>query len=184
MSSVPSIRLRPVNAAPERPDADHVLYWMTSARRLDHNFALQHAVDLARARDLPLIVLEALRAGYARASDRLHRFVLDGMAEHDRRLDGSKVRSARFRPVYKWFFWLFAIDCVILGYIGSRPAEPPYTYIGQWATLYYFAHFIILVPLIARFERPKPLPHSISEPVLKGGGGAAASAPAKPMEKA
>jgi len=99
-------------------------------------------------------------------------------------LDGSKVRSARFRPVYKWFFWLFAIDCVILGYIGSRPAEPPYTYIGQWATLYYFAHFIILVPLIARFERPKPLPHSISEPVLKGGGGAASAAPAKPMEKA
>lgn len=99
-------------------------------------------------------------------------------------LDSSKVRSAKFRPLYRIFFWLFAANCVVLGYIGAMPAEQPYTMIGQWATLYYFAHFIVILPILSRIERPKPLPYSISEPVLKGSGNAAAAAPAAPMEKA
>jgi len=91
VGSVPEIRVRAVNAAPARPDREHVVYWMTAYRRLDRNFALERAVDLARAWRRPLIVLEALRCDYPWASDRFHRFVLDGMAEHDRRLDGSAV---------------------------------------------------------------------------------------------
>ncbi len=98
-------------------------------------------------------------------------------------LDSSKVRSAKFRPLFRVFFWLFAIDCLILGWIGAQPAEQPWTAIGQWATLWYFAYFLVMLPLISRIERPKPLPHSISQSVLGGGGGAAVAAAAAPMEK-
>ena len=63
-----------------RKRADYVLYWMIAARRPSVNFALDHALAHARALELPLLVFEPLRAGYRWASDRLHRFVLDGMA--------------------------------------------------------------------------------------------------------
>jgi quinol-cytochrome oxidoreductase complex cytochrome b subunit len=99
-------------------------------------------------------------------------------------LDTSPVRSARFRPVYKYFFWLFLVDAVVLGWCGGNPPEGMFIVIGRVATAYYFLHLIILMPLIGRFEKPRPLPQSISEPVLKGGGRGAASATAKPMEKA
>jgi ubiquinol-cytochrome c reductase cytochrome b/c1 subunit len=82
-------------------------------------------------------------------------------------LDHSKVRSATFRPIYKQFFWLFLIDCLILGWIGAKPAEGSYIIIGRLATAWYFLHFLVLMPLIARFEKTKPLPASISAPVLK-----------------
>ena len=81
-------------------------------------------------------------------------------------LDTSPVRSARFRPIYKWFFWLLVIDCVLLGYLGGQPPEGAYVLIGQFGTLYYFVHFLILLPLLGKLERPRPLPTSISEPVL------------------
>jgi len=82
-------------------------------------------------------------------------------------LDRSKVRSARFRPIYKQFFWIFFLDCLILGYIGGKPAEGAYLIIGQWATFYYFFHLIILVPLLGILERPRPVPESISASVTK-----------------
>ena len=63
-----------------RKRADYVLYWMIAARRPSVNFALDHALAHARALQLPLLVFEPLRAGYRWASDRMHRFVLDGMA--------------------------------------------------------------------------------------------------------
>jgi deoxyribodipyrimidine photo-lyase len=78
--SVPEPRLRAVNGAPIRADGAFVLYWMIAARRPAHSFALDRAVALARELRRPLLVLEALRAGYPWASDRLHRFVLQGMA--------------------------------------------------------------------------------------------------------
>jgi len=99
-------------------------------------------------------------------------------------LDSSKVRSGRFRPIFKWAILVFLIDCVLLGYLGAKPAESPWVDIAQWATLYYFVHFLVILPILSRIETPKPLPHSIAEAVLKGGGGAAAGATAKPMEKA
>jgi quinol-cytochrome oxidoreductase complex cytochrome b subunit len=98
-------------------------------------------------------------------------------------LDTSKVRSAVFRPVYKWFFWLFFADCLLLGYIGGKPAEEPYVLIGQFATAYYFFHLVVLLPLLGWFEKPKPLPESISAAVSKkakgGHGPAPANAPAQ-----
>ena len=80
MSSIPAPRVRRVNDRPLDPDGAFVLYWMTAARRLRWNFALQHAVDLANELRRPLVVFEPLRCNYRWASDRLHRFVLDGMA--------------------------------------------------------------------------------------------------------
>ncbi|OAB54918.1 cytochrome B [Phormidium willei BDU 130791] len=97
-------------------------------------------------------------------------------------LDRSPVRSGRFRPLFKQFFALFVVTCLVLGYMGAMPAEEPYVTISQIATAYYFAYFLIILPLLSVLERPKPLPASISEPVLKGGG-TVAGATAKPMEK-
>jgi ubiquinol-cytochrome c reductase cytochrome b/c1 subunit len=85
-------------------------------------------------------------------------------------LDTSPVRSARFRPTYKWVYWLLVIDVLALGYVGAHRPEGVYVLIGRLATLYYFIHFLILIPLIGIFERPLPLPTSISAAVTKGGG--------------
>jgi quinol-cytochrome oxidoreductase complex cytochrome b subunit len=96
-------------------------------------------------------------------------------------LDSSPVRSGKFRPIFKQFFWILVLDCVALGFVGANPPEGTWLVIGRIATAYYFLHFLVILPLLGRLERPKPLPASISEPVLKGGG---AAATAKPMEKA
>lgn len=82
MTPVPEVRVRAANDRPVRRDGDHVLYWMIAARRRRANFALQRAVELAKELDRPLLVLEALRCGYRWASDRLHTFVLQGMADN------------------------------------------------------------------------------------------------------
>ncbi len=73
-------RIRPVNDRPVRLDGDYVLYWMVAARRPCFNFALDRAIAWARHLALPLVIFEPLRCDYPWASDRLHRFVLDGMA--------------------------------------------------------------------------------------------------------
>lgn len=77
-------------------------------------------------------------------------------------LDRSKVRSAKFRPLYFWAFWIFVADTVVLTYAGGKPAEQPFIMIGQFATAYYFLHFLVILPLIAKIETPKPLPSSIA----------------------
>ncbi len=81
-------------------------------------------------------------------------------------LDTSKVRSARYRPLFRQFFWLFFAVCIGLGYLGAMPAEGIYVTIARVLTIYYFAHFIIVLPLLGIFEKTKPLPNSISESVL------------------
>ena len=88
-------------------------------------------------------------------------------------LDRSKVRSARYRPRYKFFFWLFFITCVGLGWLGSKPAEGIYVYAARALTFYYFAHFLVILPLLGRYETPLPVPGSITESVLKRGSAAA-----------
>ncbi|MGH7008940.1 MAG: cytochrome b [Stellaceae bacterium] len=98
-------------------------------------------------------------------------------------LDTSKVRSAYFRPVYKWVFWLLVIDAFVLGAVGAHRPEGWWIVVGRIGTFYYFFHFIVLMPLIGWFERPLPLPPSIAEAVLKKRGGTlagAATARAKP----
>ena len=89
-------------------------------------------------------------------------------------LDTSRVRSATFRPVFKWFFWILVIDIIVLGVVGANPPEGAWIVIGQIATAWYFLHFLILLPLIGWFERPRPLPASIASAVLDGNGSAAA----------
>lgn len=82
-------------------------------------------------------------------------------------LDTSKVRSCRYRPIYKWLVLAFAADVVILGYCGGKPAEGWYTTLSQWATFWYFFHLVILTPVVGWLERPRPLPQSIAGSVLE-----------------
>lgn len=88
-SAIPAARLRAANDLPIRTDGSHVLYWMIAYRRTASNFALQRAVELAADLKRPLVVLEALRCDYPWASDRLHRFVIEGMAANARALTGT-----------------------------------------------------------------------------------------------
>ena len=81
-------------------------------------------------------------------------------------LDRSKVRSAKFRPLYRQFFWVFVAVCIGLGYLGSKPAEGGYVIAAQVLTFWYFFHFIVILPVLSRVEKPKPLPASIAESVL------------------
>jgi ubiquinol-cytochrome c reductase cytochrome b subunit len=97
-------------------------------------------------------------------------------------LDRSPVRSGRFRPIFKIFFWILVVDCVVLGVVGANPPEGTWILIGRVATIWYFLHFIVILPLLSRLERPKPLPASISQPVLASGG--YSPAPARVMDKA
>ncbi|EKE09607.1 MAG: hypothetical protein ACD_16C00130G0012 [uncultured bacterium] len=90
-------------------------------------------------------------------------------------LDRSKVRSATFRPLYKLFFWAFVINCLVLGFVGAY--SPDYVFtdfgslsnqtLGQLTTFFYFAFFLLALPLLGIFEKHKPLPTSLSKPVLK-----------------
>jgi ubiquinol-cytochrome c reductase cytochrome b/c1 subunit len=97
-------------------------------------------------------------------------------------LDTSRVRSTKYRPIYRWFFWLFVFTCVALGYLGAKPAEGAYVLWARIFTFYYFAHFLIVMPVVGLIETPKSMPRSITEAVLgKGGsfgGGAAGAIPA------
>jgi len=99
-------------------------------------------------------------------------------------LDTSKVRSANFRPLYRQFFWILVIVSIGLGYLGSRPAEGGYVIASRILTVYYFFHFLVILPLLGLFEKPKPLPASITESVLgKGAAHVTAGAPAAPQTK-
>ena len=82
-------------------------------------------------------------------------------------LDTSPVRSAVYRPLYKKFFWALVLACLVLGYVGGQPPEGINVILGQVATAYYFLHFLVVLPLLGKFEKPLPLPASISEAVLK-----------------
>lgn len=92
---IPTIRLRNANDRPLRPDGDYVLYWMVAFRRTRFNFALEHAVDRARQWHKPLLIFEPLRARYRWASDRLHRFVIEGMRDN---ADALGDRVATYYP--------------------------------------------------------------------------------------
>ncbi|MGC6472573.1 MAG: cytochrome b [Parvibaculales bacterium] len=81
-------------------------------------------------------------------------------------LDTSKVRSARYRPLFRQFFIIFVADCLLLGYLGAMPAEGIYIVLARIGTVYYFAHFLIILPLLGLVEKPKDIPESISASVL------------------
>jgi ubiquinol-cytochrome c reductase cytochrome b/c1 subunit len=81
-------------------------------------------------------------------------------------LDTSKVRSAAYRPLYRIFFWLFVACTIGLGYCGSHPPEGGYVIAARLLTVYYFLYFLVILPLLGRFEKTKPLPASIYDAVL------------------
>ncbi len=81
-------------------------------------------------------------------------------------LDTSRVKSATYRPLYRQFFWVFVAVCIGLGWLGAKPAEGGYVIAARILTAYYFAHFLIILPILGLVETPKPLPRSISESVL------------------
>lgn len=87
-SQVPEERLRPLNDHPIDASKPYVLYWMTAFHRISSNFALQRAVDWARYLQKPLLVLETLIVDYPWASDRIHRFFLEAMADNAKGLEG------------------------------------------------------------------------------------------------
>ena len=88
---IPSIRVSPCNPKKVNGRGEFVLYWMTAFRRVHWNFSLQRAVEWAVHLKKPLVILEALRCGYPWANDRLHGFILDGMADNARQLKDHRV---------------------------------------------------------------------------------------------
>ena len=81
-------------------------------------------------------------------------------------LDSSPVKSSRYRPIYRWFFYALVADVFLLGWCGMQPAEQPWVIFSQLGAIYYFAHFLVILPIVSRIERPLPMPNSITEAVL------------------
>ena len=94
-SRVPALRIRPANTRSVRPDGERIVYWMIASRRPRFNFGLQRAADWSRQLGLPLVILEALRCEYPWASDRLHKFILEGMSDTAAAL---KERNVTYYP--------------------------------------------------------------------------------------
>jgi ubiquinol-cytochrome c reductase cytochrome b subunit len=95
-------------------------------------------------------------------------------------LDTSRVRSCRFRPLMKQFFWGLLVACVLLGYCGSQSVDAakfgiPMVWVARLASIYYYAFFWLIMPIIGLIETPKKLPASIAQSVL----GDKAAAPAE-----
>lgn len=67
-------------------------------------------------------------------------------------VDFSRIRSTQFRPLMKLFFWFFIVDFLLLMWIGSQHPDSPYIEIGQFATVFYFSYFLIIVPFISIIE--------------------------------
>ena len=84
-------------------------------------------------------------------------------------LDTSPVRSARYRPIFRQFFWVLVADCILLVFAGGHPPEGTWLLLSRVGAAYYFLHFLVALPLVGVFERLLPLPKdSISGPVLSG----------------
>jgi quinol-cytochrome oxidoreductase complex cytochrome b subunit len=115
-------------------------------------------------------------------------------------LDTSRVRSMRYRPQAKIYFWIFAFDCLLLGLCGAHEPDEPfirgvtgfplfdgditsYLWVSRVASIYYFAYFLVITPLLGLREKPLPAPESISTPVLSHPAAAPAGAAAAPEKK-
>jgi ubiquinol-cytochrome c reductase cytochrome b/c1 subunit len=85
-------------------------------------------------------------------------------------LDRSTVKSGAYRPLFRQFFWILVAVSIGLGWLGSKPPEGIYVIAARLLTIYYFAHFLIILPLLGTFERSKPLPASISDSVKRVAG--------------
>ena len=81
-------------------------------------------------------------------------------------LDTSRVRSARFRPIFRIVIWFWVIAFIGLGVCGAHKPEGVWVILSRIFTIYYFAHFLLILPILGQLERPLPLPESISNPVV------------------
>ena len=81
-------------------------------------------------------------------------------------LDTSKIMSTRYRPIYKWFFALFILDVIALGYLGAQPAEGVYLFYARITAVYYFLHLLVILPVLGWIEKPSAMPGSITDDVL------------------
>jgi ubiquinol-cytochrome c reductase cytochrome b/c1 subunit len=81
-------------------------------------------------------------------------------------LDRSPVKSAKYRPTFRFFFWVFAAICVGLGWIGSQEPTEGLTLIARFLTVGYFGFFLVIMPLLSFIEKTKPIPASIADAVL------------------
>ncbi len=81
-------------------------------------------------------------------------------------LDRAKAKSAKYRPLYRQFFWLLVIVCITLGIAGAQPAQGSWLLVARLATAWYFIHFLVILPVLSFIEKPRELPASISEAVL------------------
>ena len=102
-------------------------------------------------------------------------------------LDTMKVKSARYRPLYKIFFLLFVVSCLLLGYLGAKAPEGIYLFLSRVSTIYYFAFFLVIMPVLSRIEKPLPMPIGISNSALDNsvydsGDGIASGAPSYAMD--
>ncbi|MEJ6391187.1 cytochrome b [Gymnodinialimonas ulvae] len=78
-------------------------------------------------------------------------------------LDTSSVRSGRYRPMFKWWFWIFVVNFIVLTWVGARPAEGIYPYISLIGAAYWFAYFLVILPLLGVIEKPLPQPDTIED---------------------
>jgi ubiquinol-cytochrome c reductase cytochrome b subunit len=76
-------------------------------------------------------------------------------------LDRSKIKSGAYRPLFQKFFWLFMFNFLFLGWLGKSPADGWYVWASRFATLYYYAYFLVILPYLPKFEKPLALPESI-----------------------
>ena len=100
-------------------------------------------------------------------------------------LDTMKVKSARYRPLYKIFYLIFIISCLMLGYLGAKAPEGIYLFLSRVTTIYYFAFFLLIMPILSRIEKPSPMPIGISNPAINSDvfdGEAGSGAPSYAMQ--
>ena len=115
-------------------------------------------------------------------------------------LDTSKVRSMRYRPTARLYFFIFVFVALVLGYCGGQLPDDQvipgvsglmlidsdinsFVWLSRFATLYYFAYFMIILPVLGLTETPKPVPESITDPVLSHPATAPAGAVASPEKR-
>jgi len=115
-------------------------------------------------------------------------------------LDTSKVRSMRYRPTARLYFFIFVVACIVLGFCGAHPPDEPvipgvsgfqlldsdinsFVWLSRIATLYYFGYFLLVMPILGLTETPLPVPESISAPVLSHPAKAPAGAAASPEKR-
>jgi ubiquinol-cytochrome c reductase cytochrome b subunit len=81
-------------------------------------------------------------------------------------LDTSPVRSAKYRPLFRFFFWVFVVCCVGLGYLGSQEVSDGTTLAARILSFGYFAFLIVVLPVLGLIEKITPVPVSIADAVL------------------